>query len=96
MKQRRSIMRDATTVSRRTLLGRALAVCAATTIMASEGAATQPKVSHVDARYQNYPKGQQRCEICVNFQPPNACQFVENPIGAKGWCQYFAAKENAH
>jgi hypothetical protein len=53
-------------------------------------------VSQADAKYQDQPTGQQRCEICLNFRPPNACQFVESPINPKGWCQFFAAKENAH
>ncbi len=90
-------MRDAETISRRALLGgAALAVGGATTIRTSRRAAAQQKVSQSDAKYQDQPKAQQRCEICLNFQPPNACQFVESPISPKGWCQYFAAKENAH
>jgi hypothetical protein len=90
-------MRDAETISRRALLGgAALAVGAAATISGSRRAAAQQKVSHADAQYQDQPKGQQRCEICLNFQPPNVCGFVESPISPKGWCQYFAAKENAH
>ena len=63
---------------------------------ASRSAAAQQKVSQADAKYQDQPKGQQRCEICLQFQPPNACRIVEGPISPKGWCQYFAAKENAH
>jgi hypothetical protein len=90
-------MRDAETISRRALLGgAALAVGATATIRTSTRAAAQQKVSQADAKYQDQPQGQQRCEICLNFQPPNACQFVESPISPKGWCQYFAAKENAH
>jgi secreted PhoX family phosphatase len=90
-------MREAETISRRALLGgAALAVSAAATISASTRAAAQQKVSQADAKYQDQPKEQQRCEICLNFQPPSACQFVESPINPKGWCQFFAAKENAH
>ena len=90
-------MRDAETISRRALLGgAALAVGAAATIGVSSRAAAQQKVSQADAKYQDQPQGQQRCEICLNFQLPNACHFVESPISPKGWCQYFAAKENAH
>jgi hypothetical protein len=59
-------------------------------------APAQQKVSQADAKYQDQPKEQQRCEICLNFQTPNVCRFVESPISPKGWCQYFAAKENAH
>jgi hypothetical protein len=87
-------MRDAETISRRALLGgAALAVGVAAT---SISPAAEQKVSQADAKYQDQPKGQQRCEICLQFQPPNACRIVEGPIGPKGWCQYFAAKENAH
>ena len=90
-------MRDARTISRRLLLrGAASAVGAAATIRASRRAAAQQKVSHADARYQDQPKGQQRCEICLNFKPPDGCGFVDSPISPKGWCQYFAARENAH
>lgn len=83
-------MRNSETISRRVLLGGA-----ALAIGAAAGPAQQ-KVSHADAKYQFQAKGQQRCEICLNFQPPSACGFVESPISPKGWCQYFAAKENAH
>ena len=73
-----------------------MAVGVATTSRVSMSVAAQQKVSHADAKYQDQPKGQQRCEIRLQFQPPNACRIVEGPISPKGWCQYFAAKENAH
>ena len=64
-------MRDAETISRRALVGgAALAVGAAATITASRRAAAQQKVSQADAQYQDHPNGEQRCEICLNFQPP--------------------------
>ncbi len=28
----------------------------------------QAKVSKTNAKYQDQPKGQQRCDICINFQ----------------------------
>lgn len=89
-------MRDAETISRRALLGGAASAVGAAAAGASRRAAAQQKVSQMDAKYQDQPKGQQRCEICLQFQPPNACRIVEGPISPKGWCQYFAAKENAH
>ncbi|MGH7016118.1 MAG: hypothetical protein ACRED8_03425 [Caulobacteraceae bacterium] len=58
--------------------------------------AAQTKLSKVAAKYQNHPKGQQRCNICINFQPPNQCRFVVGPIARQGWCELFAARENAH
>jgi hypothetical protein len=58
-------------------------------------AQTQTKVSKSVAKYQDHPKGEQRCEICINFQPPNQCQFVSGNTAPKGWCQFFAAREKA-
>ena len=82
-------------ISRRRLVGRAvlgvIAVGAAT-----KRAVAQQKVSKSEAKYENEPRGQQRCEICVNFQPPSSCRFVDGQINPKGWCEFFAAKENAH
>ena len=94
-----------TSIFRRTLLrsvtgitGFALATepQRATTAAADEATTDLKKINKTDAMYQNHPKGQQRCEICLQFEPPNQCKIVEGSISATGWCQYFAAKENAH
>lgn len=58
-------------------------------------ATAQKKVSQAEAKYQDHPKGEQRCDICINFEPPNQCRFVVGPISRQGWCQFFAARENA-
>lgn len=58
-------------------------------------AAAQSKVSKTDAKYQDHPHGEQRCEICLQFRPPSTCNIVEGQISPKGWCQFFAARENA-
>ena len=55
-------------------------------------AAAQQKISQAAANYRNTPKGKQSCAVCVNFQPPNACKFVEGTISPNGWCTLFAAK----
>lgn len=54
------------------------------------------KVTQVEAHYQNHPNGQQRCEICLQFKPPYTCKIVHGPVVRTGWCQFFAARENAH
>lgn len=59
------------------------------------GAGAEQKVSQANAKYQDTPKGEQRCDICINFEPPNQCRFVVGPISRQGWCQFFAARENA-
>lgn len=54
------------------------------------------KITQADAHYRNQPNGQQRCAICLQFAPPNRCKIVQGPITLHGWCQFFAARENAH
>jgi hypothetical protein len=80
-------------ISRRVALTRtaiALGIAAAGTTATRVSA--QQKISPAAAKYQDQPKGQQSCAICINFQPPNACKFVQGTISPSGWCQLFAPK----
>ena len=81
---------DRQRISRRVVLtGAALALGATATAVSHGGAGEdQPGT----ANYQATPKGDQRCEGCANFQPPNACKFVEGHISPNGWCQLFVKK----
>jgi len=54
--------------------------------------APQQKLTHATATYQDQPKGQQSCAACFNFQPPDACKFVQGAISPNGWCLLFAPK----
>jgi hypothetical protein len=89
-------------ISRRALIQSAgLAIA----VLSAAGAARQPladeeikgadKIKQTDAQYQRLPKGPQRCQICLQFTPPDKCKIVQGPISPQGWCQFFAAKENA-
>jgi hypothetical protein len=80
-------------ISRRTVLtGAALALGAAAADNVVLQTAAQEKISQAEAKYQTTPKGEQRCDGCVNFQPPNACKFVQGDISPDGWCQLFFPK----
>jgi hypothetical protein len=80
-------------LSRRVVLRHTvLALGGVATVVAATRAAAQQKISQADAKYQPQPKGQQRCDNCVNFQPPKACKFVQGDISPSGWCQLYAAK----
>ncbi|HJS86671.1 MAG TPA: hypothetical protein VJ779_14530 [Acetobacteraceae bacterium] len=82
--------------SRRTLLGSAsLVIANGIACRITRDAAAQEKVNKAQAKYQDHPNGPQRCEICLNFQPPDQCRFVAGQINPKGWCQFFAARDNA-
>jgi hypothetical protein len=83
---------DCQRISRRVLLtGTALALGTAAVAAVSQAMA-QVNISQAVANYQNTPKGDQRCDRCINFQPPNACKFVQGDISPNGWCQLFAPK----
>ena len=84
---------DCQRISRRVVFtGTALALGAAAAATVVSEATAQEKISQADAKYQGTPKGDQHCDGCVNFQPPNACKFVQGDISPSGWCQLFAAK----
>jgi hypothetical protein len=55
-------------------------------------ASAQQKITQAAAQYQAQPKGNQSCATCVNFQPSNACKFVEGTISPTAWCVLFAPK----
>jgi len=89
-------------ISRRTLLGSgslAVGILFAGGIFpeafADEEIKEADKIKQTDAHYQRYPKGPQRCQICLQYLPPDKCKIVQGPIIPQGWCQFFAARENA-
>jgi hypothetical protein len=71
--------------------------CLTGTVLAAriEQARGQEKLRKAEAKYQDHPNGQQRCGICLQFRPPGTCQIVTGVISPAGWCQFFAARENA-
>ena len=80
-------------ISRRMVLtGATLSLGAATAAAMVTRVAAQQKLSQTDAKYQTTPKGDQHCDVCVNFQPPKACKFVDGDISPNGWCQLFGPK----
>jgi hypothetical protein len=80
-------------ISRRGLLsGTALALSVAATATVASRAAAQEKMSQADAKYQGTPKGDQRCDGCMLFEPPSACKVVQGGISPSGWCQLFVKK----
>lgn len=80
-------------ISRRGMLaGTSLALGIGVAAGASRYADAQTKLSQAAAKYQTTPKAKQSCSVCINFQPPNACRFVDGTISPNGWCQLFAAK----
>ena len=83
-------------ISRRVVLASAtLSLGAGTAATMALRASAQQKLSQADAKYQTTPKGDQHCDVCANFQPPNACKFVDGDISPNGWCQLFGPKSKS-
>jgi hypothetical protein len=77
-------------------LGVAAVGAAAAPLRAEDEVKEADKITQAEAHYQNHANGQQRCEICLQFNPPYRCKIVHGPVVGSGWCQFFAARENAH
>jgi len=77
-------------ISRRAALGVTVLALGAATMVRQ--AAAQQKNAPALAKYQDTPNGDNHCEVCDNFQPPNACKFVQGEISPNGWCQLFSPK----
>lgn len=68
------------------------AAAPAATSTDSAAPAASVKVSQASAKYQTHPNGDQQCNKCMNFIPPNACKRVEGQISPDGWCTLFTKK----
>jgi hypothetical protein len=82
-------------LSRRVLFQRVATYAVGSSIVYGFGlnhAVAQAKVPQKTAAYQDKPKGDQRCDGCTNFQPPNGCKLVEGEISPQGWCSLFTKK----
>ena len=85
------VRRHQTEASRRALLGRVAGALAAVALAsrAGDALARKGKRSQDAVAYQDTPKGNQRCEICTSFLPPDQCRTVVGPVGRQGWCNIY-------
>ena len=88
-------------ICRREALTRVAAVSAvAAGLAASLASPAEAKTSQKAAKYQNSPKGNQKCSGCrfyvANTKDPKkngSCQIVEGSISPNGWCSLYVAKK---
>jgi hypothetical protein len=80
--------------SRRAALQHWATVASTVTVLgvSAHYAVAQAKLAKKDVGYQDQPKGNQRCETCVNFQPPTSCKVVEGEVTPHSWCAAWAPK----
>ena len=59
----------------------------------SAAPASTSKASQASVNYQTQPKGEQKCEGCINFiADSNTCRLVDGQVSADGWCILWAKK----
>ncbi|HEY1879187.1 MAG TPA: hypothetical protein VGG68_04575 [Caulobacteraceae bacterium] len=85
------------TVSRRRIL-KGGALLAGGALAADAGLSIAPawadtaKVPKSAVSYLGSPRGDNRCELCVQFQPPSSCKLVEGSVSPLGSCTLFKHK----
>jgi hypothetical protein len=93
---RKRAMTDSSKISRRRVLTVAAGAAGAVTGVAAMVGASTPalaaKTPQKAVKYQDTPKGEQRCDNCTLFEPPSSCKTVDGTISPEGWCMVYAKK----
>jgi hypothetical protein len=85
-------------ISRRQVLTIAAGAAGASVIGAAAviGTSTPAKAAKAPqniVKYQDTPKGKQRCENCEQFEAPSTCKTVDGTVAAQGWCMVYVKKQ---
>jgi hypothetical protein len=67
-------------------------IAGAAAVIGSSTPARAAKAPQKAVKYQDTPKGEQRCENCTLFEAPSACKTVDGTISPQGWCIVYAKK----
>jgi High potential iron-sulfur protein len=94
IKRGQRAMTESSRISRRQVLSVATgaSVTGVAAVVGVSTAAQAAKTSQKTVKYQDTPKGEQRCENCMHFEPPSACKTVDGTVAAQGWCIVYAKK----
>jgi hypothetical protein len=68
-------------------------IAGATAVIGTSATAQPAKVSQKIVKYQDTPKGEQRCDNCELFEAPSSCKNVDGTIAAQGWCMVYRKKQ---
>ena len=89
---------DSSSISRRALLVRSIAIASLSLAGAARADAAMPggKASKADFFYQDRPKDGKSCSTCRLFLPADggsgACALLAGPISPTGWCMGYSAR----
>jgi High potential iron-sulfur protein len=68
-------------------------VTGAAAVIGTSTPAKAAKAPQKIVKYQDTPKGEQRCENCVQFEAPSTCKTVDGTVSAQGWCMVYVKKQ---
>jgi High potential iron-sulfur protein len=68
-------------------------ITGATAVIGASTAAQAAKAPQKVVKYQDTPKGEQRCDNCDLFEAPSSCKNVDGTIAAQGWCIVYRKKQ---
>ena len=68
-------------------------ITSATVVIGTSTASQAAKVSQKIVKYQDTPKGEQRCDNCELFEAPSSCKNVDGTIAVQGWCIIYRKKQ---
>jgi len=67
-------------------------IAGAAAVIGSSTPARAAKAPQKAVKYQDTPKGEQRCENCTLFEAPSSCKTVDGTVSPQGWCIVYAKK----
>ena len=68
-------------------------ITGATAVIGTSTPAQAAKAPQKVVKYQDTPKGEQRCDNCDLFEAPSSCKNVDGTIAAQGWCIVYRKKQ---
>jgi hypothetical protein len=68
-------------------------ITGATAVVGTSTPAQAAKAPQKVVKYQDTPKGEQRCDNCDLFEAPSSCKNVDGIIAPQGWCIVYRKKQ---
>jgi len=68
-------------------------ITGATAVIGTSTPAQAAKAPQKVVKYQDTPKGEQRCDNCDLFEAPSSCKNVDGIIAPQGWCIVYRKKQ---
>jgi hypothetical protein len=68
-------------------------IAGGTAVIGTSTPAQATKAPQKVVKYQDTPKGEQRCDNCDLFEAPSSCKNVDGIIAPQGWCIVYRKKQ---